>query len=149
MVLTANSVVHSFMVYYTFYCLFSIRDFYYPSTGRKINYLISLITTLQRYQQFKTCRENLLISLSTMVGQWRKQQPLKYLFYHFEDTSVLQKIKLGRKSASSQWLILYGKLWSYNLPIQGGSSFRRSGACVTGSFAMSMTNHQNQSHFHY
>ena len=58
-----------------------------------------------------------------MVGQRRKQQPPKYLFYHFEDTSILQKINLGRKSASSQWLILYRKLWSYNLYIQWGENF--------------------------
>ena len=41
MVRTAYSVVHSFMVYFTFYSfLFPLRDFEYPSNGEKINWRI-------------------------------------------------------------------------------------------------------------
>ena len=49
---------------------------------------------------------------------------LKCLFHDSENTSFSKKkINIGRKSTSSQWLILFRKIWPCKLPLQGRENF--------------------------
>ena len=61
-----------------------------------------------------------------MVGQGKKKQtlkPLKRLLHHSGSTSFLQKINVGRKNTSSQWLISFRKIQPCELFLQAEGNF--------------------------
>ena len=63
--------------------------------------------------------------LPTMVGQQKIWfiACLKYLFHHSENSSCSKKINIGRKSTSSQWLILFRKIRPCKLTLLGSGNF--------------------------